>query len=115
MGPTADRSCPHTQDEASDAWLQSVRISGRKTGQIYRNPDLVQKVRRTPSQKKLTAVQRRKNLESAFRVTRKISEKRILLVDDVYTTGSTMDAMAACLKKKGGEKIYFLTLCTGRT
>ena len=79
------------------------------------DPDLVQKVRRTPSQKKLTAVQRRKNLESAFRVTRKISEKRILLVDDVYTTGSTMDAMAACLKKKGGEKIYFLTLCTGRT
>ncbi|BEI59381.1 ComF family protein [Blautia luti] len=87
---------------------------GRYTG-IPVDPDLVQKVRRTPSQKKLTAVQRRKNLESAFRVTRKISEKRILLVDDVYTTGSTMDAMAACLKKKGGEKIYFLTLCTGRT
>lgn len=55
---------------------------GRYTG-IPVDPDLVQKVRRTPSQKKLTAVQRRKNLESAFRVTRKISEKRILLVDDV--------------------------------
>ena len=86
---------------------------GRYTG-IPVDPDLVQKVRRTPSQKKLTAVQRRKNLESAFRVTRKISEKRILLVDDVYTTGSTMDAMAMCLQEAGAKDVYFLTVCAGK-
>ncbi len=83
--------------------------------QIPTDSDLVHKIHKTPSQKKLNAVQRRKNLETAFLVTRRIREKRILIVDDVYTTGSTMDAMAACLRKKGAEKIYFLTLCTGRT
>ena len=35
-------------------------------------------------------------------------------MDDVYTTGSTVDEAAKCLKKAGVGKIYVLTLCTGK-
>ena len=76
--------------------------------------DLVLKIRKTKSQKKLNAVQRRKNLEEAFQVNEDVQGKRILVVDDVYTTGSTVDAMASCLKKKGASAVYFLTVCIGR-
>ena len=75
---------------------------------------LVLKIRKTKSQKKLSAVQRRKNLEEAFLVNEDVLGKRILVVDDVYTTGSTIDAMASCLKKKGASAVYFLTVCIGR-
>ena len=36
------------------------------------------------------------------------------LIDDVYTTGSTIDAMAGCLKRKGAGNVYFLTVFIGR-
>ena len=39
--------------------------------------------------------------------------KRILVIDDVYTTGSTMEEMAFCLRQNGAEKVYFLTVCIG--
>lgn len=89
------------------------RIS-RYTG-IPADMGLVQKNIKTKSQKKLNALQRRKNLEKAFCVTGDVRGKDILVIDDVYTTGSTIDAMASCLKKKGAENVYFLTVCIGRT
>lgn len=89
------------------------RVS-RYTG-IPADVGIVQKVIKTKSQKKLNAFQRRKNLEKAFRVTGDVAGKDILVIDDVYTTGSTIDAMASCLKKKGAGNVYFLTVCIGRT
>ena len=75
---------------------------------------LVCKIRNTRSQKKLDAVQRRNNLRSAYHVTRQIPGIPVLVVDDVYTTGSTMDAMAMCLLEAGAQAVYFLTVCAGR-
>ena len=76
--------------------------------------DLVKKIKKTRSQKKLSAFERRRNLEAAFEVTGTLNGEKILIIDDVYTTGSTVDAMAQCLKKKGAGKVYFLTVCIGR-
>ena len=76
--------------------------------------DLVQKVVKTKSQKKLNAMQRRNNLRKAYEVTHKLDDISILVVDDVYTTGSTMDAMAICLTEAGAQAVYFLTVCAGR-
>lgn len=95
---------------------QSAYLAERLSEDTYIPVDLhlVEKIHKTKSQKKLSASQRRKNLEDAFFVKRQVTGKTILVVDDVYTTGSTVDAMAACLKKKGAKKVYFLTVCTGR-
>ena len=76
--------------------------------------NLVIKIRNTKSQKKLNASQRKKNLRNAYLVTRKITGFSVLVVDDVYTTGSTMDAMAMCLQGAGAKDVYFLTVCAGR-
>ena len=83
---------------------------GKFTG-IPVDDSLVTKIRNTKSQKKLDAAQRRKNLQNAFFVERSVKAGRILVVDDVFTTGSTMDAMAACLLEKGAVQVFFLTVC----
>ena len=75
---------------------------------------LVLKIRNTRSQKKLDAAHRRNNLRNAYEVTKKLDDISILVVDDVYTTGSTMDAMAMCLTDAGAQAVYFLTVCAGR-
>lgn len=39
--------------------------------------------------------------------------KRVVIVDDIYTTGSTVNALAKVLRQCGAEKVYFLTVCIG--
>ena len=50
---------------------------------------------------------------AAFQVVGNPAGMRILLIDDVYTTGSTMDVLAKLLLEKGASHVYFLTLCIG--
>ena len=38
----------------------------------------------------------------------------VLLIDDIYTTGATMDEIARTLENEGIKRIYFLALCTGK-
>lgn len=80
---------------------------------IPTDSSLIKKVRETDSQKKLDAVHRRKNLQNAFEASENVKGKRILVIDDVYTTGSTMDVIAQLLREKGAESIFFLTVCIG--
>ena len=61
----------------------------------------------------LAAAERKKNLQKAFQVVGNPAGMRILLIDDVYTTGSTMDVLAKLLLEKGASHVYFLTLCIG--
>lgn len=68
----------------------------------------------TAPQKQLSPLERYRNLKQAFHVkTTGKQYKKILLVDDIYTTGSTMDACAAVLRDAGVESIYFVTLAIG--
>ena len=106
----------HKRKQRMRGFNQSAYLAGKIssfTG-IPADLTLVTKPHRTRSQKKLTAYQRQINLREAFCVKRNIEGSRILVVDDVYTTGSTMDAMAHVLREKGAYKIWFLTVCTGR-
>ena len=70
------------------------------------------RTRRTLSQAGLTSSERQANIAGAFRVPRPdaVRGKRILLVDDVMTTGSTGSACAAALKKAGAASVVLLTL-----
>lgn len=69
--------------------------------------------RNTEPQKELSPAERLKNLEQAFAAS-PVLGKRLILVDDIYTTGSTMEACSRVLKRAGAEKIYFFTLCIGQ-
>jgi len=74
---------------------------------------LLARVKRTPSQVGLTAAQRRKNVAGAFRVTAAkgaLREKRIVVVDDVITTGATAEACARVLKRAGAARVDILAL-----
>ena len=67
------------------------------------------KVRVTPPQGRLTARQRRTNLRDAFRLLR-YGRERVLLVDDIGTTGSTAEECARALKCGGYESVVVLTV-----
>ena len=43
-----------------------------------------------------------------------VKGENIVLIDDIYTTGSTLDEVARVLKKAGAEKVYFLTVSIGQ-
>lgn len=69
----------------------------------------------TRPQKELNNKERRKNLKEAFCVTKHWKKvKNVLLIDDIYTTGNTIDSVARILKEKGAEKVYFLTISIGQ-
>jgi len=75
---------------------------------------LVKRVEDTRPQKGLSREERRKNLKRAFKLTRNdVKLCRVIVVDDIYTTGSTVDEMAELLKKAGVSSVYVVTLCSG--
>lgn len=70
--------------------------------------------RRTRAQKELNPQERKKNLREAFTLNKKVKYDTVVLVDDIYTTGSTVDVLAGLLKENGVKKVYFLTVCIGK-
>ncbi len=76
------------------------------------NKLLVRK-KHTKQQAKLTREERLVNINNAFEVKDKIDLEKVVLVDDVVTTGATIVAVAKELKKVGAKKIIVLAVCHG--
>lgn len=76
---------------------------------------LIIRTKNTVPQKELEGTMRYLNLRDAFAVdTSRIKGiKNILLVDDIFTTGSTVDACSAVLKKAGAKNVYVLCISAG--
>ncbi|GHU62736.1 hypothetical protein FACS189418_4650 [Clostridia bacterium] len=69
----------------------------------------------TTPQKNLNPSQRKENLAEAFSVAKLPSSLHtIALVDDIYTTGSTVNACSLVLKKAGIQNIYVISICIGQ-
>ncbi|MBR4768868.1 MAG: ComF family protein [Lachnospiraceae bacterium] len=66
----------------------------------------------TEPQARLSGDERRKNLNGAFSCTETITSSTILLVDDVITTGSTLSACAAELKRHGARRVFACTVAS---
>jgi ComF family protein len=95
---------------------QSVWLAAalRRTSGVRVSVDALKRVRATPIQGGLTADGRRRNVQGAFRVRNSrrklVAGKRILLVDDVFTTGATAEACARELRRAGAVCVDVLTL-----
>lgn len=74
---------------------------------------LLTKLYETPPQKALSAVNRQGNLLGVFDVSapEAVAGKTVLLVDDVITTGATLNECAKMLKLYGAEAVYAVTIC----
>src|SRR3989344_716718 len=89
----------------SDALSVSLNIPLNKT--------LVSRRKATKPQVKLSALERKKNVENAFALSGNPANKKIILVDDVITSGSTLNELAKLLKKHKASEVWALTVAHG--
>ena len=89
------------------AWL--AQALAEETGKPWRAGAL-QRVKRRKSQAGLCASERRRNVGGAIKASGRFEGKTLLVVDDVFTTGATLDACARALRKAGGAKVHAVTL-----
>ncbi|MBE5868244.1 MAG: ComF family protein [Lachnospiraceae bacterium] len=79
---------------------------------VYTN--LLERCRDTAPQKELNALERQNNLKKAFKIYKNdVKLSTIIIVDDIYTTGTTVDEAASVLLAGSVKKVYVLTLASG--
>lgn len=95
-----------------------AQILAKELGRVWNLPvytDLLIRIRDTKPQKMLNDSERKNNLKKAFKTTKNIVQlEHILLIDDIYTTGSTLDAAAAALLAAGAGTIYTCCISIGK-
>ena len=106
----------HKHRERKRGYNQSAILAsqiGEKMGiPFYKK--LVLRQKNTIPQKGLDVFQRQNNLKKAFIISQNVVKlNTIVIIDDIYTTGSTMDAVASALKASGVQHVYCLTLAIG--
>jgi ComF family protein len=72
------------------------------------------RTKKTLPQKTLNDKQRIKNLKNAFKVDKNVVKlRKVILLDDIYTTGVTVDSVTEVLKQSGVNDVYFITVSIG--
>ncbi len=98
--------------------FNQAELVARELGERLQLPvcsDLLIRWRHTRPQKELNDKERKNNLKKAFKIARNhVQLEHILLVDDIYTTGSTMDGAAEVLREAGASRIYCMNVSIGR-
>lgn len=77
--------------------------------------DILYRIKKTAPQNNLNRVERGRNMQAAFAVNpSKLDKiKTVILIDDIFTTGSTLNGCASILKAAGVEKVYFICIAAG--
>ena len=86
---------------------------GKLSG-IKLDDKMLVRVKNTKPQKELSDKERNNNIESAFQIRiNDLKYSKVILVDDIYTTGATINECAKVLLDGGVGKVYFITACIG--
>lgn len=104
----------HGERLAERGYNQSGLLAARAAeglGLAYADALLI-RARHTRSQTHLSAQERQENVADAFVADAAVRGKRLLLIDDVFTTGATLNACATALAKAGADTVYGLALAT---
>jgi len=102
-------------DRLRERGFNQALLLAREIGKVLDvevDPFLMVKKRPTPPQAALTSEERRKNLKGVFDLKKgaSVKDKRILLVDDVYTTGTTIEEASKILLSAGAEEVETVVL-----
>jgi len=76
-------------------------------------PQLLKKIKNTKSQTNLSAEQRKTNVKNVFRFSGYSCPPNIILIDDIYTTGATLQAASHTLRHAGAKEIWAFVLAKG--
>ena len=110
---------PMYPKKAAERGYNQAEVYANKVAELLNIPmcaNLVGRTRNTLPMKNLDVRGRRNNLKKAFNIQRNdVKFKCVLIIDDIYTTGSTIDEIARLLRMAGVKKVYFLTLAIGQT
>lgn len=106
---------PHKKKKRgyNQAELLAKALSKRLGIMIY--PNYLERDIDTNPQKELNDKARMKNLKNAFKIGQNtIKLKKILLVDDIYTSGATVEACTRVLMSSGAEDVYYISVAIGK-
>lgn len=105
---------PMTKKSEKKRGFNQCEVIARHIGYHINIPvsHCIKKIKNTKEQKTLTKEERVKNLMGAFKVSRvkDIKNKNVILIDDVMTTGATINECKEVLKKSGANRITVLTI-----
>lgn len=103
-----------TAEQSERGFNQAELLANEVSGRLnITGEKLLVKVRDTSGQKHLTGRERRDNLKGVFALADRaaVKGKSVLVIDDVFTTGATINECARTLKRGGAKAVYSLTAC----
>lgn len=102
---------PMTRQDKRKRGFNQAEVLARRIAKRLNLPlsTMLVKTRETALQSKLSAAQRSTNLRDAFRLLPSVQEQ-VLLVDDIYTTGATVEECARTLKRGGAKSVVVATV-----
>jgi len=103
---------PLARRRERDRGFNQSEVLAKAVGEFFQVPVMkfLTRSRETLPQSKLAPLERLKNVQDCFACAGAVSGRKCLLVDDIATTGATLDAAAAALKKAGATSVWGLAL-----